>query len=87
VCGVATGHVLHAVHSTPPVAQLTALVVLESARGRGVGQRLVATIETWARDRGAKKLSLTSGLQRVEAHAFYEKLGFERSGVRLTKKL
>jgi hypothetical protein len=32
-------------------------------------------------------LSLTSGLHREDAHAFYEGLGYERSGLRLSRPL
>jgi GNAT superfamily N-acetyltransferase len=87
VVGVITGHALHTINSTPRIAQLTALVVRESARGRGVGRRLVKEIEHWAITRGAAKISLTSALHRADAHAFYEGLGYTRSGVRLTKEL
>lgn len=87
VVGVVSVHMLPAIHMTEPVAYLTALVVGEAARGRGVGQLLVARAEEWALARGASRMSLTSALHRTEAHAFYEKLGYERTGLRLTKTL
>lgn len=87
VVGVVTGHVIRALHKTEPVAMLTALVVLERARGHGVGRQLVAHVEQWARARGATTISLTSALRRVEAHAFYKQLGYEHTGVRLAKSL
>ena len=85
--GIVTGHVLPSIHSTPPVAWLTTLVVNEALQGRGIGAQLTRAIEGWAREQGAVRLSLTSGLQRAGAHAFYERLGYERTGVRLTKSL
>ena len=87
VVGVVTGHLVNAIHKTEPVAMLTALVVLESARGLGIGKQLVAHVEDWARSRGASTISLTSALRRVEAHAFYKALGYEHTGVRLAKSL
>lgn len=87
VVGVVTCHVIPAIHSTPPVAQLTALVVSESARGRGVGRLLVARVEEWAAQRGAAKISLTSALRREAAHRFYEGIGYTRTGLRLAKDL
>lgn len=87
VAGVITGHALHTINSTPRQAQLTALVVGEHARGRGVGRRLVQEIEQWAIARGAARITLTSALHRAEAHAFYEGLGYAKSGVRLAKEL
>ena len=85
--GLATGHVWPSIHSTTPVAYLTTLSVSESHQRRGIGALLTRAIEKWARARGAVRVSLTSGLQRAGAHAFYEHLGFERTGVRLTRPL
>lgn len=85
VVGVATGHVIPCLHSTPIVAKLTMLVVAADSRQIGVGKQLCAAIERWAEERGAVKISVTSGLQRSGAHVFYERIGYERTGVRLTK--
>jgi GNAT superfamily N-acetyltransferase len=87
VVGVVTGHVFPSIHSTPPVAWLTTLVVDKRMHGRGVGRELVAAVEEWAKSQGAVRLSVTSGKQRGDAHAFYERLGYERTGVRLAKAL
>lgn len=87
VVGIITGHVLNAIHKSEPVAMLTALVVLESARGLGIGRQLVAHVEQWARTRGARTISLTSALRRIDAHDFYRKLGYEHTGLRLAKSL
>ena len=87
VVGVVTGHFIGSLHKTEPVAMLTALVVLERARGHGVGRLLVAHVEQWARARGATTISLTSALRRVDAHGFYKQLGYEHTGVRLAKAL
>lgn len=59
-----------------PNAELGGLVVEEAARGRGIGTALVARAESWARERGIRKLCLRSNVVRVEAHAFYQKAGF-----------
>ena len=87
VLGVASGHVLHALHKTGVVAMLTVLAVHEKARGLGIGKQLVARIEDWARSHGATGISLTSALRRTDAHEFYRKLGYEHTGVRLAKSL
>lgn len=85
--GLASCHMFPSVHASAPVAWLTTLVVRESHHGRGVGRALVAAAEEWARERGAVRLSLTSGTQREAAHAFYARIGYEQTGVRLTKSL
>jgi GNAT superfamily N-acetyltransferase len=87
VVGIVTGHILHAIHKSEPVAMLTALVVLEHARGLGIGKALVAHVEDWARTRGASAMTLTSALRRSDAHAFYRRLGYEHTGLRLARSL
>jgi GNAT superfamily N-acetyltransferase len=87
VVGFATAHVISTIHSPGPVGWLTLLVVAERVRGGGVGRALVAQAEAWARSMGAAKLSVTSGAQRDDAHAFYERIGFARTGVRFGKPL
>lgn len=87
VAGIATVKKFPAIHQSTPVVWLTVLVVSEKARGRGVGKRLVAEAEEWARDQGARKIALTSALHREEAHDFYKRLGYEHTGVRLAKTL
>lgn len=85
--GVVTGHVFPSIHSTPVVAWLTSLVVSDRHQRQGIGGALTRAIEDWARKQGAIRVSLTSGLQRVAAHAFYQRLGYEHTGLRLTKPL
>ena len=87
VVGVITGHVFPSIHDSLPVAQLTSLVVNEDHRKLGVGARLTAAVEEWAREIGAARITLTSGLHRDEAHAFYKHLGYQQTGVRLAKEL
>jgi GNAT superfamily N-acetyltransferase len=87
VVGLITSHIVSSIHDNDPVAWLTTLVVLEDARGAGVGSALVKHIEGWAARNGAKRLSVTSAMHREETHAFYEKRDFERTGVRFGKRL
>lgn len=87
VVGVGTARVFAAINQGAPVAWLTALVVAKSARGRGVGTRLVKVAEDWAREHGASRLALTSALHRTEAHEFYKRLGYDHTGVRLARTI
>jgi GNAT superfamily N-acetyltransferase len=87
VLGVVTAHVFPSLHAAADVAWITSLVVSEDGRGQGVGRRLVEAVESWARARGAVRLSVSSGLARAGAHAFYERLGYAPSGRRFTKTL
>ena len=87
VIGLVTAHVMTTIHSPSPVALLTALVVAASARGLGAGRQLVAAVEQWARGHGVVRIAVTSGAQRTDAHQFYERIGYARTGVRFGKLL
>jgi GNAT superfamily N-acetyltransferase len=87
VVGLATAHIFSSIHDNGPVAWLTTLVVLEDARGAGIGSALVKHVEQWAKRHGAKRLSVTSGMHRKATHEFYEKRDYENTGLRFTKKL
>jgi GNAT superfamily N-acetyltransferase len=85
--GVITCHVFPSIHATTPTAWLTTLVVDKQFAGQGVGRALTSSAEAWARSRGASRIVVTSGNHREAAHAFYEHLGYARTGVRLAKLL
>jgi GNAT superfamily N-acetyltransferase len=70
-----------------PYALLTALVVDAGWRGRGLGKLLMRRMEGWCREQGASSLLLNSGKQRLEAHKFYEAIGYQATGVRFAKRL
>jgi GNAT superfamily N-acetyltransferase len=58
--------------------RVTGLVVSPAARRGGVGRALLAWAESWARARGCQEAYLTTNVQRADAHAFYDALGWER---------
>lgn len=62
------------------VAQLWGMWVEPAARGHGLGRRLVEEVERWAADRGAVRLRLGVVDRAAEVAAFYERLGFTRTG-------
>jgi GNAT superfamily N-acetyltransferase len=87
VTGLVTGHMIRSIHVNDPVAFLTTLIVDERHRGKGIGTRLVLAIERWAAENGCARITVTSGLQRVATHRFYENRAYERTGVRFGKFL
>lgn len=50
-------------------------------RGRGIGGRMMAFCIEKARNDGLDRVQLTSNAARLDAHRFYERLGFSRSHV------
>ncbi|HET7461685.1 MAG TPA: GNAT family N-acetyltransferase [Longimicrobium sp.] len=69
-----------------PRGELLSLVVDPEVRGRGAGAALMAASEEWMRARGAGSVHLTTALHRERAHAFYEGIGYARTGYRYVKK-
>lgn len=74
-------------HRAKPEARITALVVADAARRRGVGQCLVEHALVVAQEAGCGRLELTSANQRAGAHAFYRDGGFEQSSLRFHREL
>jgi len=85
--GVLSIHVTPVLHRPTPVARLTLLVVPERARGQGVGRALVEAGERILAARGCALVEVTSNRRRTDAHAFYERLGYEATSLRLKKDL
>lgn len=67
-------------HMGAPSAVVEDVVVDESRRGFGIGRRMMDEAVALARESGCYKLALSSNQRRVDAHAFYDSLGFERHG-------
>jgi GNAT superfamily N-acetyltransferase len=55
------------------------LVTLDTERSRGHGARLLAWLLGRARAEGCQRLELDSGVQRKDAHRFYEREGLRIS--------
>lgn len=63
------------------LAYLGMLSVDPARQAAGLGRRLVAAAETAARERfGARRMEMTVIIQRSELIAWYERLGYRRTG-------
>jgi ribosomal protein S18 acetylase RimI-like enzyme len=56
------------------------VAVSKQQQGRGIGRAMMEHAMQQARDAECYKLVLSSNLQRTDAHAFYEALGFKKHG-------
>ncbi|SDN87901.1 GNAT family N-acetyltransferase [Bacillus sp. OK048] len=55
------------------------LVTDSEHRSFGYGEKLLSYIHSWAKEQGADYVALESGLQRINAHRFYEeKLDYDK---------
>jgi predicted N-acetyltransferase YhbS len=87
VVGCLSTSVMRVLHRPAPVGRISMMVVDESVRGRGIGARLVRAAERALAARGCYMVEVTSHLRRTDAHRFYERLGYERTSVRLAREL
>lgn len=62
--------------SLGPCKYLMSLAVDPHEQGHGVGKVLLQHFEEWAYRQGAEMIFLISGSDRVDAHRFYEAMGY-----------
>ncbi|MBX3619861.1 MAG: GNAT family N-acetyltransferase [Rhizobacter sp.] len=67
-------------HAGAPEAVVEDVAVHPEAQGQGIGRSMMQHAMGLAREAGCYKLALSSNQRREAAHAFYERLGFERHG-------
>lgn len=63
------------------------LVTLDTMRSRGFGSSLLAWLKQYAKDNDCFELHLDSGLQRKQAHKFYEREKIQASGYHFFTKI
>ncbi len=56
------------------------LVVLPSVRSKGYGAALLSWLKDYAAQAGCRQFHLDSGMQRLDAHRFYEREGMVKTG-------
>ncbi len=66
----------------PDTVELVSMYVRPLARGRGVGEALVATVVNWARKRNAASVYLWVTETNTHARALYARCGFTPTGER-----
>ena len=87
VVGVIGVGVNHYYEKNGVYGRLLALVVDEKWKGHGIGASLVVEGERWLKEREVSSIVVNSGRQRSDAHRFYERLGYEGTGLRFVKLL
>ncbi|TGQ57402.1 GNAT family N-acetyltransferase [Mesorhizobium sp. M1C.F.Ca.ET.193.01.1.1] len=61
--------------------QIEAVRIAANRRGERLGQRLLEWAVERCRERGCKVVQLTTNKSRLDAHRFYERLGFKASHI------
>lgn len=65
-----------AMYAGQPFAVVENLVVDEQCRGNGIGKALLREVERFCLSRDCSKMMLLSSASRVDAHRFFEQVGF-----------
>jgi GNAT superfamily N-acetyltransferase len=64
------------------------LVTSETSRSKGHGRAILGRVEELAAAEGCEMVALSSGLQRADAHRFYEeRMGYDRVSYTFTKRV
>ena len=87
VCGVIVINFITPVHENGLWALISALVIDESLRGAGIGQKLLVASEQIARNKKCSQIELSSSERRTRAHNFYEGNGYKEVRKRFVKLL
>jgi len=85
--GFAVLHCTPALHRPTAVGRITAIAVLPSLQGGGVGRALLNAAERYFRELGLTRIEVTSGPTHADAYPFYRRLGYADQGVRFANSL
>jgi putative acetyltransferase len=61
-------------------AEIKRMYVARSARGQGIGRRILEKLEAHARSLGVRTIRLESGIKQLEALTLYRSSGFVETG-------
>jgi GNAT superfamily N-acetyltransferase len=86
VAGMANALITVSTAQGTPVLLLEDVIVSGVYRGAGLGRRLVEHVCAWAKSEGMSRVTLLADKDNRAALAFYEKLGFGPSAMRVLRK-
>jgi GNAT superfamily N-acetyltransferase len=67
--------------------KINGVAVQEGFQKKGIGTNLLKYAENYAFEKGLSRIILNSGIQRTEAHYFYESKGFDKLSYCFTKNV
>src|SRR6267143_1378466 len=76
IVGVVSVHLVPLFHAPGSLARLTALAVVPGHQRKGAGRALIAAAEAFAWEHDCRRVEVTSGDHREDAHKFYHALGY-----------
>lgn len=87
IIGFISIHIYQYPHLKESLSRITALCVDTNHRSFGIGSKLLAYAEEYIKICGCKMIELTSGIQREDAHRFYERQGYREKRKRFVKEV
>lgn len=85
--GFAHVHLDQSAFTGETVGYVSVVVVAADAAGSGIGRRLMAAAEVWARQQGCALITLEVFATNSVARAVYERLGYREQTLKLAKRL
>ena len=82
VIGLVSAELLPYFPNGSTICRITALVVSTHHRRRGIGEKLLTGAADFARAHHCSGIEITSAEHRLDAHRFYQRLGFSRTSFR-----
>lgn len=74
-------------HRPKPLGRIMALVVDDTFRNLGIGRALAMAAESSLSADGRGLVEITSNFRLIDAHAFYEHLGYQKTSFRFAKQM
>ena len=87
VVGLITAELVPYFPNGSTICRVTSLVVSSDHRSKGIGEKLVAGVADFARERHCSGIEITSAEHRRDAHRFYQRHGFSRTSLRFFRAL
>ena len=81
IVGLVTGVCVPAVPFPNGYIIINGLGVIPGYRHRGIGQKLLIQVEKEAAKRKVSGIGLAAGIDRTDAHAFYERMGYRETSL------
>lgn len=87
VVGCLSTSTMVVLHRPAPVGRISMMVVDERHRSRGIGAQMVSSAEELLVSKGCQLVEVTSNLRRLDAHRFWERVGYERTSARFARQV
>lgn len=78
-------HISNTMHLPGRLGRITSFCVIESLRGTGVGNALLAAAEEYFKENSCYKIEVTSNVKRKFAHTYYLNRGYEETNKHFVK--